>query len=403
MRAALLMLVVSGATRSAAQDTTRLLRGALFPAVRAAPAASYVSTESFAGSFSHNVRSNGSVVVLHATGRRVLVLDSTLALSKELFNATTPAPLTFPPSDARLYQGLGDSTYFFDRSGHAFRVIGPDGNIVRRQPITDSASFATIVTNRGGRFDGKGRLIVPVPQEKRVPTGKRRELRDSVYLIRFDFAMGTRDTVATLYYRQSEMRGSGPVDSLNQGPTVTRVVPMFDFGDAWALTSRNEIMILRAEDYSVSWLGADGRWRQTARLPWPRNVIPAAVKPRMLEQARAAAARNRPVPDLTGNSPVGSRIVVQVDDSVGDRVPVFWPMSASADHDGGFWLLVGTPTMGRAPGVPTFLHVDAQGKMIDQVSIPAGRYMQGVTRDGFLLVWPTPEGGKYERVVLPPR
>ena len=95
--------------------------------------------------------------------------------------------------------------------------------------------------------------------------------------------------------------------------------------------------------------------------------------------------------------------MVQVDDNVGDRVPVFWPMSASADYDGGFWVLVGTPTMGRAPGVPTFLHVDANGKMIDQVSIPVNRYMQGVTRDGFLLVAPTPQGGKYERVVLPPR
>src|SRR5205085_7626387 len=113
---------------------------------------------------------------------------------------------------------------FFDRPAHAFRVLGPDGKLVRTQPVVDSANFAIILSVPGGRFDQRGRVLLLLPQEKRVPMGMPRPLRDRMYLLRIDPAQPGRDTIAVLYNRQTELQASRamPGDSLANRPTITR-------------------------------------------------------------------------------------------------------------------------------------------------------------------------------------
>lgn len=330
------------------------------------------------------VLSDGRIVRMEWSKRRLVRMDPGLVESTVLFDRETPAPLTFPATPPVLFVGQGDTVYMTDLGARGVRVISPTGSVVRRQGFADNEDLVRI-TNRmaGAQFGAAGEVYFGATLVRRQPQNFSAEPRDSLYLVRSNSVTRRTDTLGYLDLKRSSVQIAGDSTPGEPRPVTIYLAP-FESGDAIALTPRGELAVIRGNDFHVDWLQPDGRWRRSPPIPWPWKRYSAAEKQAIVAARDSAIVSGQ----AQAISPAGAppqRNMLRAG-PVPDVEPAFAPMSAIVDPDGLVWLLLGARS---APVVSTSLTygaIDPSGQMVDRIVLPPGRRLLGFDRSGHIYV-----------------
>ncbi|HEY5490384.1 MAG TPA: hypothetical protein VIK25_04245, partial [Gemmatimonadaceae bacterium] len=183
--------------------------------------------------------------------------------------------------------------------------------------------------------------------------------------------------------------------------------------DDWALMPDGRIAVIRGKDYHVDWLGTDGKWTATPKIPYNWERLDDDGKQKFLDSAKvelekqreanqkamangvnnAAAAMagggggsmriemnvggpggnasTRPQPGVQQISMPAINMVPVKD--IPDYRPAFRMGAARADVDGNLWIRTTAPSDAGA----IYDVVNGKGELIDRVKLPFGRVISG--------------------------
>jgi hypothetical protein len=340
-----------------------------------------MSTLTFRSITGAAVRADGHVVLSDHQNRRVIVLDSTLALVTTVFDANSPAPLTYPRTPPTVLRGQNDTVYVSDPQANAMRVIAPDNRIVRREMFKDREDAGRIGNRFSGAQMGSGVMYFTAPLVPRVPGQFSAEPHDSAYLVRVNLVTSRRDTFGIVALKVFTKQV--PADSVSgELRGVVSIFPPFESGDAIALTPRGELAVIRGSDFHVDWLSPNGTWRRSEPVQWPWHKLTPAERDTVVARGKTwfRSGNLFTVTQLGQPRPRNERELGRLP----DYLPAFAPMSAIADHQGMVWLQVGarSPWSARGAEAPTFAGIDSTGQIKRLIRLPAQRLLIGFDRAG---------------------
>jgi hypothetical protein len=328
-----------------------------------------------------------------------LFLDSTLAhLSVIVDSAALSASSSLVP--------LGrDSTLFVDFASFALLVIDDHGRVARTISLPKVADMYFV--GNGNTYgtpivDANGRLVYRASYPKVLgvsPFGPAIASRlaavpDSAPLVRADFDTRTIDTIGFVAAVPESKTVSARMD------TTTRPVHMVlkDIfnplapNDDWVGMSDGSIAIVRAHDYHVDFIGADGRMHATPKLPYVWTRLTEADKQHLVDSLRPLLAQAAAYALKTGfalQTSVGLRRSAPEYEALpasalADYVPPFVRGTARADLDGNVWIL---PRATVAVGAGLLYDVvNRNGQLVERVRLPAGRVLAGFGPHGVALL-----------------
>lgn len=173
----------------------------------------------------------------------------------------------------------GDTLLVPDLGQHRFLRVTGDGRLAGTMefPAASGMSGQFHGADRrgriyyvGSRYAGDGRHIGAAA--------------DSAPLIRWDRATNRLDTLARLRMPPIAKPATG-------GAPKSQVIMMrpqpFGAEDDWAVTPDGRVAIIRAADYRVEWIGADGKRSVSAPNAYQRERVTRADKDRILKPAQA--------------------------------------------------------------------------------------------------------------------
>jgi len=369
----------------------------------------------------------GRVLVNDVAGRKVVLLDSTLA-QIGIVAATTPATATaYSGRIASIIPYRADSTLFVDPQSMSMMVIDPSGKMTSRVmalPRSEDAGMLGGALGSSAGLDAKGRLVYRAPFRfvrtgpppsgaggmQMMPTPP-----ESAMIVRVDLATRQLDTVGVIKIPKVNMQMSQD-DKGNMRMTMeTNPLPQ---ADDWAVLSDGTIAFVRGRDYHVDFVNADGSKTSAPKVPFEWQRLSDEDKIAFIDSVKAARARlaaSTPVGPSPAGAPAGapgagspdgggaSRVVVQFGPDGGGRggpagfngqpqvnfvspselpdyKPPFLPNSVRADASGNIWVRT-IPTR-QIPGGPVYDVINREGKLIDRVQVPAGRTIIGFGSDG---------------------
>jgi hypothetical protein len=399
-------IVVVGVHRAAAQAP---------PAIRQLGRVERVSTDSLASVAAALPMADGRVLVNDLTGRRVLLMDSTLAHARVIADTTSATADAYGQTPGTLIRYRADTALFIDVSSLSMLIVAPSGAIARVMAIPRPSDIPGLIGGLYGTpgVDARGRLVY----YSGAPTGSIQILRrgarafandtthvvttkdideriDSALVVRVDPASRVIDTIAsfkiTKFHRVTRTNDQGVILAIEAIPDPLPLV------DDWAMMSDGSLAVVRGRDYHVDWVSAAGHRSSTAKLPfaWQRlddrhkqtliDSATAAVQQRLDEIIRGAFAgggsggRGRGGGGATAAGTLPNDVVPNVArrpglDAVPDYVPPFAPGAAHADADGNLWIR--TTTM--VGGQPVYDIVNRRGELIDRVQLPSFRTIAG--------------------------
>ena len=363
----------------------------------------------------------GRVLVNDAVGRKVVLLDSTLA-PVTIVADTTPATSTaYSGRIASIIPFRGDSTLFVDPQSMSMMVVDPNGKMTRVMALPRTEDAAALGGLFGGNagLDAKGRLIYRAPfrfiRNGPPPTSANGlpmmpAPPESAMIVRVDLGTRQVDTVGVIRIPKVNMQVSQD-DKGNM--RITSEVNPLPVVDEWAVLSDGSVAFVRGQDYHVDFVNPDGTKRTAPKIPfdWQRltdedkiafidSVKAARERLAAAQQAQQGTSAQGPpaAPDGAG----GQRIVIQMGPGGGgagsslnggqpqvnfiapselpDYKPPFFANSVRADAEGNLWVRT-IPTK-QIPGGPVYDVINRDGKLVDRVQIPASRTIAGFGPDG---------------------
>jgi hypothetical protein len=383
------------------------------PAVRPVGPITRVSKEPMASVTTAVALSDGRVYVNDVVSRRVLLFDSTLATAKIVADSTAVTSKAYGARPGALFAYRVDTAILTDPASASMPVLGPAGTIARVMAAPTGAG--PIGLNLGNPFyppgfDAHGQLVTQMPMAIRFPDpipGKastQETIVDSAFIVRIDLSARALDTVApfkTVRINQAISRDEdGRLTSLKSTPDILPLI------DDWAVCSDGSVAIVRGRDYHVDWLGADGKWRSTPKMPFDWQHLDDAQKTALIDSALTAIKARRdsiqaaiaargaggPLPVVASGGAVavarGGRggdgggaggpppALIDGRPALGDLPdyrPAFTRGSTRADADGHLWIR--TTTMVKDQ--PVYDVVNQRGQIIDRVLLPPFRTIAG--------------------------
>ena len=340
------------------------------------------------------VLSNGRVFATDIFSRRLIMIAEDMKSIDVVFDASSPPPLTYPQGFVPLVAGLGDSTLFYDNGARGYRVIDPNGRVVRRQSIADpSLTRALSYPAAPAVVDPKGRIVIATQRSnfnKTVPGIQPQA--ESLMVMRVVLERQGYDSLAAIM-------GSGQhtvvMDSTRQPPLLMLVTSVVDRGDAWVMTSNGTIAIVRGADFHVDWIDPDGARRSSPPVPWQWAKYSKADRDSMMAARESMMnAGNMRAVSSTGAVTTGATPPPRKLDSIPERVPAFAPATARADLDGRIWIELGARVMGPPSTLPSvFAIIDSTGRVVERLELPARRTIAGFDRLGYLYTVTAGRGG----------
>ena len=381
------------------------------PAVRALGPITRVSTEPMASVITAVPLSDGHVYVNDVVSRRVLLFDSTLATARIVADSTPVTSKAYGARPGTLFAFRADTVILTDPASGSMPVLSPIGTIARVMAAPTVAG--PIGLNLGNPFyppgfDAHGLLVTQLPMAIRFPDpipGKasaQETIVDSSFVVRMDLDARKLDTVApfkiTKVNQVIERDEDGRLTSMKMTPDILPVV------DDWTVCPDGSIAIVRGRDYHIDWLGADGKWRATAKMPFEWQHIDDQQKTALIDSALTAIKARRDsmnaIVASRGAVPAGA---VAAGVAVGrggggrgggagdggappalvdgrpalsdlpDYRPAFLRGSTRADAEGNLWIRTTTLVKGQ----PVYDVVNKQGTIVDRVQVPAFRTIAG--------------------------
>ena len=389
------LLIVSASAGAGAQKP---------PPIRQIGRLERVTTDSLASVSDALPMPGGRVLVNDARGRRVLLFDSTLAHPIVVADTTSATAGVYTRgSGGSLFRYRGDTAIFLDHAGLTMYVIGPAGTIVRVMafppPPNSNGGMATF--GRGGvpAFDARGRLVyfnaagagqgtmtqrlgaAVLVDGKPTELHSRNQNTDSAFIIRATLATRTFDTVTALHI--VKVRRTLKTDAQGSLTSIENTWDPLPVIDEWTMLSDGSIAVVRARDYHVDWLSADGHWSSTPKMPFDWQRVSDERKQALIDSAVAAwqagfdrSGRGRGGRPPDGTPPAAPNVAVapKLADLPDYVPPMEWgERSVRADADGNLWIRTTT----RVGGQPVYDIVNRRGELVDRVQLPSFRTIAG--------------------------
>lgn len=388
------------------------------------------SHDSVGPAISLRALSDGRVLVNDPSARRVVLLDTTLALSTVVADSTPATGTAYSGRIGGLIAWRGDSTLFVDPQSLSMLVVDPAGKLGRTMSVPNAQDAFSLTGFTGpAALDAAGRIVyraqprfsLPTPGPNGAPAGPP-VIPDSAAVLRVD--MGTRKVDTIGFTRTPKISFSISDDGQGRRRVTTKVNPL-QVVDEWALLPDGSVALVRGSDYHVDWIAPDGARRSTPKVPhdWQRlsdedkiafidsvkearNRLvasgavngPAVATTATVQGGPAPnGGRARPAPDggpnvvvRTGPAPAGGPGGVQLEfvdpSELPDYKPAFLPGGVRADASGNLWIQT-VPTK-KIPGGPVYDVVTPKGELAERVQVPVNSVIAGFGGDGsvFLVV-----------------
>ena len=355
----------------------------------------------------------GRVLVNDPVKKRVLLLDSMLAVVKVVADSTM-SDANYGTRAGGLIAYRGDSTLFVDPTALSMLVIDPDGKIARvmAAPRPNDVPFLVGGPLGNPAFDAGGRLVYRTPNRNfgGRPSGPGQPFTppppppDSAPLIRFDLAARKLDTatfIKTAKIRMNVLQNEGRL-------TVTPIIDPVPVVDDWAVLPSGGIALVRGRDYHVDFIDADGTHRSGAKIPFDWQRLTDETKSAIVDSVRKGIEAQRagtppagsaasitggggnltvtttigpggtqtqvggPPPSAGNDAPPPTFVALS---EMADYRPAFASGATRADAQGRLW--VRTIATKPVAGGPEYDVIDADGKLIDRVAIPKGTTIVG--------------------------
>lgn len=419
------MSIKSGAAVMLALIAGSLSAQSSLPPVRPLGAVVAASASEFASVAAVRALSDGSVMVNDLTGRRVTLLDPTLAHGTIIADSTSATSMAYSSRLGGIIPFHGDTTLFVDPTSMSMLVLDGAGKVVRVMSVPKTQDATYLIGGPFGRpgVDASGRLVYrtmlrpnitpPGPDGKMVtPT-----LADSAPIIRFDLDARRADTAG--YVKVPAPRMS--VNASEGRVRVTVQVNPLGITDDWALLPNGDVAVVRGADFRIDLLKQDGTLVRGPKVPFEwrrlndsskqaivdstRKVLEEArTRQRAMIQGNASSGSNNsavPAPSPTPGGGGGMMFQMRVEggpppagapasrssgtslelppidfvplSEMPDYAPAFAAGAVTADADGNVWIRTST----IANGLPVYDVVTASGQLVDRVQIPAGRSIAG--------------------------
>jgi hypothetical protein len=239
----------------------------------AAPIAEFA--EPFSGPLQLLELRDGRVLVHDTKEKRLSLVDFTGAAMTDAAREGS-GPTEFRSALAIL-RAPGDTAWLYDIVQMRILVLTPDGKPVRTQPMMkqgDPMAMMNMAVIR--ELDARGRAFGEV-RGMSFAEGTLK-MADSVAIVRV--LDGKVDTLA-----KSRSHVSAPTISPQK---ITMRAPGFPPVDAWGAFPDGRVMLIRGERYVPEIHLADGTRRTAAAVPFPRVVVTAADKAKMMADSRKA-------------------------------------------------------------------------------------------------------------------
>src|SRR3954471_1518759 len=372
---------------------------------------------------------DGRVLVNDIIGRRVVMLDSTLANVTVIADTTSATANAYGVRPGGLIAFRGDSTLFVDPASLSMLLIDPNGKVARVMSAPRAQDVAFLIGGPFGNpgFDPQGRLVYRAPPNfaafgppraggggnggpPQIPTPP-----DSAALVRYDLATRKIDTVTYFKTPKINLTVSQSPDG---GVRVMSAVNPLPQGDDWALLPDGTIALVRARDFHVDWLAPDGIVTSSPKIPFNWERLSDEQKVAFVDSAKTAIEKQRSSGQL-GIAGIGPQLVVR--DGPGgpggpggarggsppaggavtttsapapnqlppltmvsptelqDYKPAFTPGATRVDLDGNLWIRTSENVDAR----PVYDVVNRKGEVIDRVQLPANRALIGFGAGGF--------------------
>ena len=369
----------------------------------------------------------GRVLVNDVFGRKVVLLDSTLAPITVVADTTPATSTAYSGRIASLIPFRGDSTLFVDPQSMSMMVVDPNGKMTRVMalPRTEDAAALGGLFGANAGLDAKGRLIYRAPFRfirNGPPQTSANGLPmmpappESAMIVRVDLATRQVDTVGVIRIPKVTMQVSQDEKGNMRINTEVNPLPVVD---EWAVLSDGGIAFIRGQDYHVDFVNPDGTKRTAPKIPFDWQRLTDEDKIAFIDSVKAArerlaaaqqAQQGTSAQGASGRGPAGApdgaggqRIVIQMGPGGGgaaggsvtggqpqvnliapselpDYKPPFFSNSVRADAEGNVWVRT-IPTK-QIPGGPVYDVINSDGKLVDRVQIPVGRTIAGFGADG---------------------
>ena len=411
-RIAVILALISG--NLGAQTTLPAVRS-LGPVVAASPS-------EFASIASVRALSDGSVLVNDLTGRKVALLDPTLAHSTVIADSTSATSMAYSSRLGGIIPYHGDTTLFVDPQSMSMLVLDAAGKVARVMSVPKAQDATFLI---GGPFgnpgmDPSGHLVYRTMLRPSVAPGADGKLApvtaDSAPIIRFDLAERRADTAG--YIKVPAPRVS--INSSEGRVRVTMQMNPLSVTDDWALLPDGNIAVVRGADFRVDLLKPDGTLVKGEKIPFEWQRLNDSSKQAIVDSTRKIVeeARTRQLAIMQGNAPAtpgatstaapsgGAVFQMRVEggpppagapatrsggtsvelppvefapiSEMPDYRPAFSAGAVRADAEGNLW--IHTSTVFK--GAPVYDVVNSSGQLVDRVQLPAGRTIAGFGKGG---------------------
>jgi len=407
--------------------------GVQLPPIRQLGAVTATATEQLGVVSGIRPLSDGRVMVNDATGRRVLLFDSTLTRFTVVADTTGATGNAYSGRLAGLIAYHGDSTLFVDPQSLSMLVLDPAGKVARVMSVPnaqDAMALAGVLGSAG--FDANGRLVY-----RGSPRFEMRAMRpaaggpppipempDSAPIFRVDLATRKLDTLG--YIKTPKIKMSVSQDENGRIMMTSELNPL-PVVDEWAVLADGSVAFVRGRDYHVDWVRADGSRASSPKIPFEWQRLTDEDKVAFIDSVKAARERmgaNAPMvaaPGGAGNAAgappaaAGGEARVMIfgggppggeaggrrgaagaapggaaftppklnfvpPSELPDYKPPFLAGFVRADGDGNVWIRT-IPTRAIAGG-PVYDVVNGKGELLERVQVPPGRMISGFGAGG---------------------
>ena len=264
------------------------------PPVEAITTASSLSTEPLGAITGVRELADGRVLVNDGTRRRLLLMDSTLQAVGVVLDSLTDVANTYGTRPGMLIPYRADSTLFVDPASYAMLVLDPAGRPVRVRSVWRVQDLPFVMNQRGPygwpAVDARGRVVYRVPARTPPPRIPPPGVvpyfpaePDSAYVVAVDLDTRTADTLATLRTPKT----ATTVRRTGDGRfSVDNAINPLPASDDWAVLADGTVAIVRAQDYRVEYLGADGSRASSPKLPYEWQRVTDEDKQRIVDSVR---------------------------------------------------------------------------------------------------------------------
>lgn len=221
-------------------------------------------------SFLSGVRAmpDGTLLAADPLGQVLLRLDMESATADTL-GRVGEGPEEYEQPD-RVFPLPADSTLLVDLGNNRLTTLDPRGRFVESMPLTSPSDdgMPTVLLPRF--LDAQGHLYFTGTR------GMDADPPDSTYVLRYDRATATLDTVAPLWVPELQVERTGG--------RVRLVNTMLQGEDDWAVAPHGGVAVVRANGYSVDWYRPDGTVVRGPAVPHETLSPTRADKEAVLEE-----------------------------------------------------------------------------------------------------------------------